>query len=144
MYQIDNVELGNKVVSLVVNFEVKPLSESPRVHVVLKHQIIGIAVRLHIQQLYLEYCEKISRLVIRVELQLIIKQFTLVLRKSRKVSRIKTHEQTCKILHFVPVVVVIVVKLDKLHTLRVVPIRQSHLVHLPSLLCHLLPATFLL
>ena len=92
MYQIDNVELGNKVVSLVVNFEVKPLSESPRVHVVLKHQIIGIAVRLHIQQLYLEYCEKISRLVIRVKLKLIIKHFALVLRKSRKVSRIKAHE----------------------------------------------------
>jgi hypothetical protein len=46
MYQVDDIELSDEVVSQVLHSEVKPLSESFGIHIVLQYQVVHISLNL--------------------------------------------------------------------------------------------------
>jgi ribosomal protein S17 len=49
-YEVHNVELSNEIVPVVTHLEVKPLSETLSVDVVLENQVICMSVNLYLSR----------------------------------------------------------------------------------------------
>ncbi len=78
-YQVNNVKLRYKVCFFILNLEVKPLSKTLCIDIVLKHQIIYIRTDLSKKKRYLKHSHKVRRLIVGIKNKIIFEYHSFIL-----------------------------------------------------------------